>query len=334
MDAVAPPQVSHLPVLVLSPHNRCNCRCVMCDIWKTTESRELSAADLETHLDSIDRLGVEWIVFSGGEPLMHSELFRLCALLKQRQIRLTLLSTGLLLERRAAEVVAWFDDVIVSLDGPPAVHDAIRGVPSAFGRLEAGVKAIHGLSQDFPLAARCTIQRLNCGVLDLTVQSARALGLAGISFLAADTVSEAFNHPLGWKPASASRVALTAEEIPILEEQIEWLIQSDEGGGFIAESPEKLRRIVRHFRAGLGQIEPVAPACNAPWVSAVVEADGTVRPCFFHPPVGRITYTTSLADVINSPQAMAFRQNLNVAANPICRRCVCALKRPMKPSPQ
>ncbi|PWT98029.1 MAG: radical SAM protein, partial [Terriglobia bacterium] len=33
----------------------------MCDIWKVTETREITAADLERHLADIERLGVEWI---------------------------------------------------------------------------------------------------------------------------------------------------------------------------------------------------------------------------------------------------------------------------------
>jgi len=39
-------------------HSRCNCRCVMCDIWKTSESRELTLTDLQPHLDSFRDLGV------------------------------------------------------------------------------------------------------------------------------------------------------------------------------------------------------------------------------------------------------------------------------------
>src|SRR5437868_15354363 len=72
------PVLESMPILILSPHSRCNCRCVMCDIWKVTDSREISAEDLERHGASIERLGVEWVVLSGGEPLMHSDLFRLC----------------------------------------------------------------------------------------------------------------------------------------------------------------------------------------------------------------------------------------------------------------
>jgi MoaA/NifB/PqqE/SkfB family radical SAM enzyme len=325
-------RLDRLPILILYPHSRCNCRCVMCDIWKSTDSLEMSAEDLEKHLTSLETMGVEWVVFSGGEPLMHTDLFRLCAQLKSRGIRTTLLSTGLLLRRHAQGIVDWLDDVIVSLDGSPAIHDQIRGVPFAFQTLQSGVKAIRALSPDFPITARCTVQHLNCGALDATIESARSLGLNGISFLAADVTSEAFNRPGGWQPNRQSAIALSEEDIPVLKQQIESLIRQKANQGFVAESPAKLQRIVQHFRAHHpGAAEPqVAPRCNAPWVSAVVESDGTVRPCFFHPAIGKATEADSLLDVLNSDQAIRFRQRLDVASNPICRRCVCSLN--WKPS--
>ncbi|MGA2629061.1 MAG: SPASM domain-containing protein [Terriglobia bacterium] len=53
-------------------------------------------------------------------------------------------------------------------------------------------------------------------------------------------------------------------------------------------------------------------------------ADGAVRPCFFHPAIGNIQ-DGALSEVINSEQAMQFRQGLDVATNAICRRCVCSI---------
>src|SRR6266481_115676 len=125
-----------LPILILYPHSRCNCRCVMCDIWKTTDAREITPADLDRHAADIESLGVRWVVFSGGEPLMHSDLFRLCARLRSLNIRLSVLSTGLLLEKNAPPIIDHVDEVIVSLDGPQAIHDDIRRVPGAFERID------------------------------------------------------------------------------------------------------------------------------------------------------------------------------------------------------
>lgn len=277
----------------------------------------MSAEDLERHVASIEVLGVEWAVFTGGEPLMHSDLFRLCRILRERRIHVSILSTGLLLERHAASIAAHVDDVIVSLDGPAEIHDRIRRVPGAFGKLQAGVRAIRNLQPDFPISARCTVHHMNCTHLCATVAAARDLGLNGISFLAADLTSTAFNRPDGWKPERSAALALSPQDIELLESEIAAL---NDYGKFVAESPQKLRRIVDHFRGNAK-----APLCNAPWVSAVVEADGTVRPCFFHPPVGRVDPNNSLLDVINGRQAIAFRATLDVASDPVCQNCVCSL---------
>ena len=319
--------IEHLPILILNPHSRCNCRCVMCDIWKVETAREIGAAELERHLGDIETLGVRWIVFSGGEPLMHSDLFRLCSLLRGRGIRTTILSSGLLLPKFARPIVAHLDDVIVSLDGPAGAHNRIRGVKRAFELLSAGIDAIHVLNPDFPVSGRCTVQRLNFRCLRATVGTARQIGLQSISFLAADLTSTAFNRPQPWDPPRQAGIALTAEEIDLLQDEIEGLIRdcaADLASGFIQESPQKLRRIVHHFQAHNGLAQPVAPRCNAPWVSAVVEADGAVRPCFFHPAIGNIN-GRRLLEVLNSPEALHFRSRLDVAQNPVCQRCVCSL---------
>jgi Fe-coproporphyrin III synthase len=319
------PILESLPVLILYPHSRCNCRCVMCDIWKTDSTQEISAAELEQHGEDIARLRVEWVVLSGGEPLMHSDLFRLCRDLRKRNIRTTLLSTGLLIERYASQIVEWLDDVIVSLDGPPEIHDAIRRVPGAFDRLACGVAALHRENPDFAVSARSTVQTRNCGHLRATVETARDLRLKSVSFLAADVSSEAFNRLTVWSSERQKQVALAPSQIGVLEAEVEALIGAGECGNFVAETPEKLRRIVHHFRSHLGLRLPVAPRCNAPWVSAVLESDGAVRPCFFHRPIGTVGKGASLLDVLNGPEAISFRLGLDVATNPICRRCVCSL---------
>ena len=317
-----PEVVATLPILILYPHSRCNCRCVMCDIWKTDRVAEISVPEMERHVADMRRLHTRWVVFSGGEPLMHSDLFRLAALLRQQGVRTTLLSTGLLLERHASAIVENLDDVIVSLDGPPEIHDRIRRVPRAYELLAAGVATLKGLNPRYPIAARSTVQRVNHAHLVETVCAAKTIGLESISFLAADVTSSAFNRALAWPVARQSEVALAPAEIPALESQVEALIRAEDP--FVLEGPEKLRRIVRHFKVHLGLEAPSAPRCNAPWVSAVVESDGTLRPCFFHPPIGNVRQQ-SLADVLNGESARAFRAHLNVASDATCQRCVCSL---------
>ena len=100
---------------------------------------------------------------------------------------------------------------------------------------------------------------------------------------------------------------------------------ADFASGFIAESPEKLRRLPRYYRAIDGDGAFPETVCNAPWVSTVVEADGTVRPCFFHHALGNL-HEQPLEAILNSADAIDFRRRLDVRRDPICRKCVCTLQ--------
>ncbi|MFB3920155.1 MAG: radical SAM protein [Terriglobia bacterium] len=329
-------RISSLPVLVLLPHNRCNCRCLMCDIWKIRQVREITASDLQPHLESLRALHVRWVVFSGGEPLMHSDLAQLAAAFRKEGMRLTLLTAGLPLARHASMVVDHFDDVIVSLDGPPAIHNQIRNVPRAFERLAEGVRSLRRIRSEFAVHARTTIQRGNCTHLRETVRTAKGMKLNSISFLAVDVTSHAFNRPEGWTPDRQNTIGLGPAEVEALGSEIEALNRenaNDIDSGFIRENAGKLRGIVQHFRAHLGQVPPTAPRCNAPWVSAVIEADGTVRPCFFQPSIGNLQ-DGPLTEVLNGQEAMRFRAELDVPTNPICQRCVCSLYVPESGMPR
>ena len=335
LAAVTPDHtIRTLPVLVLFPHNRCNCRCLMCDIWRIRQVREITLRDLEPHWEAIRALQVRWVVFSGGEPQMHSDLAALGRLFRSEGIRVTLLTAGLLLKPQAASVVQSVDDVIVSLDGPRDVHNEVRGIPKAFERLSEGVATLHQLRPEMAVRGRCTVQKANHASLRATVQAAKQLNLNSISFLAADLSSEAFNRPGGWGLQRQSAIALSPAEVDQLDREVQALVAEYAEGiasGFVVESAEKLRRIVSHFRAHLGQAPAVAPLCNAPWVSSVVEADGTVRPCFFHPALGNI-HEQSLFTILNSERALEFRRQLDIATNAVCQKCVCSLYLPYLPS--
>lgn len=321
--------IARLPILILFPHSRCNCRCLMCDIWKGTTKAELGVDDVAKWVDGWRALGVQRVVLSGGEALMHSNLWQLCDVLREAGISISLLSTGLLLSRDALELVQRCDDVVVSLDGPRESHDAIRNVPRAFERLSEGVRAVKNADARVRVSARCTVQRANHLALRATVAAAHEIGLDHISFLAADVSTDAFNRPGGWDTDRVGQVALEADDLPGLSAEIDALAREMRGdfeSGFIAEPVAKLRRRLSQYYSALLGVGDFAPNdCNAPWVSSVVESDGTVRPCFFQPALGNIHRDGSLETILNSPGAIAWRQDLDTRRNEICRKCVCTL---------
>ena len=198
--------------------------------------------------------------------------------------------------------------------------------------IREGIRAVRQRKDDMQVHGRCTVQKENHSLLRKTVAGAKFLGMNSISFLAADVTSQAFNRELVWPGERQSQVVLTRQEVEALEEEIKSLTRENEGdirAKYISESVEKLWRIAGRFREQLGEMPPIAPRCNAPWVSAVMEVDGSVRPCFFHRKIGNIREQT-LEQVINGQEARRFRASLNVSGNAICQRCVCSLnyKRP------
>jgi len=316
-----------MPILLLHVHEHCNCRCLMCDIWQKTEGKELDLADFARHRESILRLGVQEVVLTGGEALLHRGFEPLCTFLRGCGVRITLLTTGLLLQKRADVVAAGVDEIIVSIDGPEAVHDRVRRVMGAHKLIGKGIEAVRQRKPGIPVNARSTVQKANHSVVRQTVAGAKTIGLDSISFLATDLTSQAFNRDEVWPILRQDEVALSRGEVTALEEEVEALIlenAEDFRNKYIVESPEKLRRIARRFREHLGDCAPVAPMCNAPWVSAVIEVDGTVRPCFFHEKIGNLAGKT-LEQVINGEEARRFRTTLDVETNPICQKCVCSL---------
>ena len=264
---------------------------------------------------------------SGGEALMHPDFFKLCEIIKARKISITVLSTGLLLKKYAKEIIALTNEVIVSLDGSREVHDKIRNIPNAFDILKEGVQELKRLNKNYRVTARCVIQRANFKDLPHIVEAAREMGLNQISFLNADVSTDAFNRPELWGEEKVDEVRLSLEELERFKETIESLIQTntrDFRSGFIAESPDKIRRFYNYYAAFHGLSNFPKINCNAPWVSAVIEPDGSVRPCFFHAKIGNIK-DASLSNIINSEESISFRKNLNVKTNPVCEKCVCSL---------
>src|SRR5215472_15506055 len=85
-------QIHALPVLVIFPHNQCNCKCAMCDIWRIRQAQEITPQDLAQQQASIRALGVRWVVFSGGEPQMNRQWYGLAQMLRSTGIRVTLLT--------------------------------------------------------------------------------------------------------------------------------------------------------------------------------------------------------------------------------------------------
>lgn len=324
-------RISALPIIILMPHSACNCRCAMCDIWKDNKNlKQLTEEDIAGLLSALKKLGTQQVLMSGGEALLNPNFFRFCQLLRQHGIGVTLLSTGLSLARYAQQLTDWVNEIIVSLDGPEQLHNEIRNIPGAFGKMREGINAVRNIDPVYRITARTVIHRLNFRAWPRIVDAALELGLDQISFLPADVSSQAFNREVRWDEARQHEVVVDKEELPQLQAVLDHLFTHYKDAfsdGFIAESPAKLQKVHTYYSAFYGLNPYPYKKCNAPWVSTVIEADGTVRPCFFHDAIGNIR-DTSLENILNGPKGMSFRRTLDLNKNETCVKCVCYLNLP------
>ena len=316
-----------LPILALSVHSACNCRCVMCDIWKANaDKREIGVDELERHLSAIRRLHVQRVMLTGGEPLLHRNLWSLCDRLRAEDISVTLVTTGLLIEPHVNQIARCVDELVVSIDGPPDVHDEIRRTPGGFNRIARALEKLTTAPRRPHVIARSVVQRANHSVLAETIVAIRGCAVDRLSFLAADVSSRAFNRPEPWSEARQAEIAVPRELLPALHDAIDEVETCREilAEGFVAGGTSSLRRIYEYYAALAGLSAFPRVRCNAPWVSAVLEPGGVMRPCFFHPPY-ETPRDEPLDVALNAPSAREFRSTLNVANNPTCQRCVCSL---------
>jgi MoaA/NifB/PqqE/SkfB family radical SAM enzyme len=317
--AVSSP-VRRLPLVTLYLTERCNSRCVTCDYWQHGRA-DVGVELVERLLPELAQMGTRVVVLSGGEPLLHPQWAPMAELLKSRVFEVWLLTSGLSLAKYARPAASLFEDITVSMDGTEArTYAAIRGL-DAFDKVCQGIRAVASLGKAPSL--RVTLQRSNYRELPRFVELAKRLGARRVSFLAVDVAnSQAFGRGSDFSSAAA----LLPEDLPVFEGLLESLEREhaeEFRSGFIAESPQKLRRILQYFTAlqGLGAYPSVR--CNAPEFSAVVAADGRVQPCFFiggpvnAPPLGEF-YTA-----LNSPDMTVLREHIRAGKRTECKTCVC-----------
>jgi len=317
-----------LPLVTLYLSERCNSRCVTCDYWRHGAA-DMNLASVSRLLPDLASLHAKTVLISGGEPLLNPEWADIAALLRAQGIRLWLLTSGLSLAKHVARVGEAFDRVTVSLDGTDReIYRAIRGL-DAFDAVCQGIRK--AAAAGIAVGLRVTVQRENFLKLSEFVRLARELGVQEISFLAADVANP---HVFGREPGFSSNGALRPEELPLLERTIERMeldCAEDFASGFVAESPAKMRRILQYYSAvcGLDSYPPVR--CNAPEFSAVIEAKGRIRPCFFIAGPADCQAGADMKGALNGASMVALRSDIRAGRRAECATCVCSLWRDGEP---
>ncbi len=153
------------PVVVWNVGRRCNLSCVHCYSQSLNEAcdGELTTAHAESFIDGLGEFKAPVLLFSGGEPLMRPDLFRLIRHAKNRGLRAVLSTNGTLISEGVAARLAesGLSYVGISLDGMRDVNDRFRGVTGAFDLALRGIR--HCIKAGVKVGLRFTINKTNVG---------------------------------------------------------------------------------------------------------------------------------------------------------------------------
>ncbi len=144
--------------------NRCNLNCATCynQSGMNSVTRELELSGIRSTLDVLPAYGCRSVSFSGGEPLLHSEIYALMELLKAYpELSFSFVTNGTLLTRELAEKAALIQNIhfCISLDGSTEeINGKIRGK----GNYRKATEAVTLLAENgIPCFVKMVISREN-----------------------------------------------------------------------------------------------------------------------------------------------------------------------------
>ena len=198
----------------------CNLVCSHCrrtEVADEVSPDELSREEAESLIDEISGWGRTILVFSGGEPLMRPDIFRLMRYANEKGVIVALATNGTLIDQDLAKRIreSGVDRVSISLDGADeATHDVLRRLPGSFQSAIAGAQALR--AEGVPLQINVTVAKHNADQLDRMVSLAKDLGAAALHLF--------LLVPVGCGMEIAEDQTLQADAY---EETLNWLYETE-----------------------------------------------------------------------------------------------------------
>lgn len=303
---------------------RCNLRCVMCNVWRQKRTSLLNLPVMTILAEELASLGTEKVHLTGGEVLLHPEIFEIIAALSQRGMKVNLTSNGTLIDPEVAAhlVESGVQNVSLSLDGAtPAVHDAVRGKGN-WKRTLRGLRnlrrAARHAHRKLHIRVNTVISRMN--YLDLVELPAlvRQAGADRLTLIPVDDQGEKLH-------LNKDRILEYNQRIaPILAEHaFEMGLISDIKEAYpFGITPQELEwSKTGGYAVGLYETQP----CYIPWLHAMIAPQGQVYPCCMLrslPPLGNFIQAGSFRQVWEGSLYKEFRNEMLDGNHPaLCQAC-------------
>jgi MoaA/NifB/PqqE/SkfB family radical SAM enzyme/glycosyltransferase involved in cell wall biosynthesis len=140
---------SHLPArtpskdrtLLLLINKGCNLRCSFCDLWEGKE--QIPLMQVKQILDDAVSIETRVLVITGGEPLLHNDVFHIIEEANLRGLSVNMTTNGTLIDRYWDSLcTAPLDSLSFSIDGIGDTHDELRGQKGAFEKTISAIKRV------------------------------------------------------------------------------------------------------------------------------------------------------------------------------------------------
>lgn len=138
--------------------HRCNSKCVYCNVWRDLSLIKIPDAsfeDVKINLIDLKKLGVKFVDFTGGEPLLNEELPDILRYAKDLGFFIQLTNNGSIYPDVAKEIKDSVSQLSFSFDTlDPEEYKRIRGIDN-FDRLMESIEIAKQLKQKICLI--CTV---------------------------------------------------------------------------------------------------------------------------------------------------------------------------------
>jgi len=272
--ATGNPRLLHPAILHLTVTNRCNLKCVMCNIWKERPRIDTSSEVIEKLTGSRYFKDFQIIEFGGGEPFL-VDLVELTRKFNHSGLKMILVTTNGMSTDRILEQVKGILELPglslimnVSIDGTRETHDRLRGVPGSYDRATETLRRLSDLAEGRPnlkVGAKLTIQPDNYREIWPTYLMAKEIGVEFTAKPAA-VFGSLHNEEMDFD-LTASQV----EEVTGLLKRID----DDQAGVLSREKANLFGRLYYFANIIFNQVIP----CYSTFFSVMVHVDGGVYCC-------------------------------------------------------
>jgi len=241
----------------------CNARCKHCHLGGHVEGKLASAEEFGRASRKLKPVVAQ---ISGGEPLLRRDIEDIVRAVRRpnRAPFIVLTTNGVLLnkDRYARLREAGVDDFSLSLDYPDERHDAFRGIPGLFKKIESLAAALQGVRNP-GITLSCVIQRDNFREILKLCELAQKWGLR-MNF-----------STYTWLRTEKMEYMIPPAELDELREMLSRVkeFKNNNNTGTVFTSDYVLRKIPEFFARG------EIPRCSAGKRFFVVNPDGTLSPC-------------------------------------------------------